>query len=648
MGAYRVELDGLRALSLITVILFHAGIPGFAGGYVAVDVFFTLSGFLIPSIVIRDMEKERFTLANFYERRIRRIAPALIFIVGCSVPIGMVLLTPPDLAQFGNSAIAATAMVSNVFFWSQTGYFGAEAEFMPMLHTWTLGVEEQFYLLFPLAFVVGWRFGWKWIWIGTIGISLVSLAAAELAVWQAKSAAFYLTPFRVWELGFGMLAALYRHHRPAQRDGLLEDFLAAAGLVLIFAPMFTYTADTPFPGLMALPPVVGSVMVILFTAPKGRVTWLLSTKPLVMAGAMSFSVYLWHQPIFAYTRVIFQAEPNNWIMIGLIALSFGLGYLSWEYVEKPFRDQKRFSRQQIFKLCAASVVGLIALGGAIQLNNGLQFRFDDKANDMYAVIESSPMRDECQSSFRTPKTPENVCHYFGEDVTFAVLGDSHAAEPAYALAKKLEPQGKGLYHFSFNVGLPAFTTPEYPIRHAWSNAALDFLVESQTVETVLLSYRHSGYINGQNLGHYPHQVKEIYLKELGDDWDKVADAYWQSFSYAVEKLLAAGKRVVIVLPVPELGRSIEMVVYRGDWQGDDVIGTSKAYYDARNAVFFEKLNNSPFVDQVILVDPTAFMCDADNCYAARAGEAYYYDDDHLSLRGASHLADAVLAAVQKD
>lgn len=645
MIEYRREIDGLRAVAVFPVVLFHAGFSAFSGGYVGVDVFFVISGYLITSIILSDMSGSGFSIIRFYERRARRILPALFFVVLCTLPFAYLYMLPNQTVDFGQSIVSVALFFSNFQFWSEAGYFGASAEQMPLLHSWSLSVEEQFYVVFPLVLAAMAQVS-KRVRFAVMALALIiSLAVTEYALGIAASAAYFWSPFRAWELLIGVLLALHVADAGRPRAGLWAETGGLLGLGLIGYSVVAFDSETPFPGVWALLPTLGTGLILYCTSGQTLVGRLLSVGPVVGLGLISYSVYLWHQPLYAFARLIAEGEPGLPIMVALVFAAFALGYISWRYVEKPFRNPQRISRARIFQFSGLGIATLIVVGFAVQYDHGLRYRFEAKAQAAMAGIENSPLVDKCQAGIENQIPPAEACRYFGPKTTFAALGDSHVTGPAYMLAKRLEARGEGLYHLAYGAGFPAFTLPIYKAEYKWSNGAVDFLATKPAVHTVLLGYRHSGYINGQNFGHYPKQVQTSYLKRLELDWAASTDAYWQSFEAGVMRLLDVGKRVVIMLPVPELGRSIEQVVYRTEWQGDAVVGVPRAYYEARNAAFFGKLNNSPILDRVILVDPADFLCDAENCYAVRDGKSLYYDDDHLSLEGAALLADAILAAI---
>ncbi|MEE9351389.1 MAG: acyltransferase [Thiotrichaceae bacterium] len=365
---YRKEIDGLRAFAVIPVILYHAGFEWLKGGYIGVDIFFVISGYLITSIIIRELEAGTFTITNFYERRARRILPALFFIILVCLPFAWYWLLPFELKDFGKSMVAVTVFASNILFWQESDYFAAGAELIPLLHTWSLAVEEQFYVFFPLLMMFLWAFGKRWLVAVIAIIGLLSLGLTEWGWRHFPEANFYLIPTRAWELMIGALLAFYLYYKDddkpeagnEQRTTLTSQLASITGFALIIASIFFLDKSIPFPSLYALAPTLGTALIILFTTPDSLVYRVLSLRLLVGIGLISYSAYLWHQPLFVFTRMMSLEEPSQWLLGLLSMVTFLLAYLSWRFVEKPFRNKQRFSRKQIF---IASLVGSLIMIG---------------------------------------------------------------------------------------------------------------------------------------------------------------------------------------------------------------------------------------------------------------------------------------------
>ena len=358
---YRAEIDGLRALAVVPVILFHAGFELFSGGFVGVDVFFVISGYLITTILIEDIENQRFSIVNFYERRARRILPALFFVILVCILFAWMLLSSAALTKFGTDVIGVSLFVSNIVFWLNTAYFEESAELNPLLHTWSLAVEEQYYVLFPIFLILAWRFGKNRVFWLIVVVAVISLLLSEWGWRNHPTANFYLAPTRAWELLCGSIAAFIVQHRGLKNNNIL----ALLGLAAIVFSIFTYDEIIPFPSVYSLIPVLGVVLLILYANQDTIVAKLLSTKVFVGIGLISYSAYLWHQPLFAYTRVLnSQILLENEIRVLLIITTFGLAYLSWRLIEKPFRRKSAISLRSTFLVSFTAILVIILFGVA--------------------------------------------------------------------------------------------------------------------------------------------------------------------------------------------------------------------------------------------------------------------------------------------
>jgi len=371
---YRKEIDGLRALAVIPVILFHAGFEWISGGYIGVDIFFVISGYLITTILLQEQQQENFSIVNFYERRARRILPALFIVLLVCLPFAWFWLLPHELKDFAKSLIAVVTFVSNILFWLETDYFTADAELIPLLHTWSLAVEEQFYIIFPLFLAL---FAGKHKRIMVIMVMFTVLLSLGLTEWGWRYFAegnFYLIPFRAWELMIGVLTAFYLFYKP-QPKGLICHLGSLLGLVLILLAIFLLDKSIPFPSLYALAPTLGTALIILFANQQTLVNKILSFKGFVMIGLVSYSAYLWHQPLFVFARAYYMEMPAPSIMLVLSFVSILMGYISWRYIEAPFRNKQRFSQKQVFSGSLLGAIFFILIGIVLIASDGAMYRF---------------------------------------------------------------------------------------------------------------------------------------------------------------------------------------------------------------------------------------------------------------------------------
>ena len=385
---YRSEIDGLRALAVLPVILFHAGFETFSGGYVGVDVFFVISGYLITTIILNEMEEDKFSLLLFYERRARRILPALFFVMLVSIPFALLLLAPSDLKDYGQSVVSTATFSSNFLFWLERGYFGTAIEFKPLIHTWSLAVEEQYYILFPIFMIITWQLGLKRLLIFLFVIFLTSISIAHAASVfgvfdRVITGSFYLIPTRAWELLIGVFIAFYFKYYRFSLSIPINQTLSLIGFSMILVSIIFFDKETPFPSLYTLIPTLGTALLIISAVPKTIMHKILSIKQLVFIGLISYSAYLWHQPIFAFARHRFSNDVSDIVFLFFAILSLILAYVSWKWVEKPFRDKNKVSQKGILNFSIVGILIFIFLGSVFSFNNGFIKNYNKVEQDIY-------------------------------------------------------------------------------------------------------------------------------------------------------------------------------------------------------------------------------------------------------------------------
>ena len=440
---YRREIDGLRALAVLPVILFHAGFEAFSGGFVGVDVFLVISGYLITTIILAELEQGKFSIVNFYERRARRILPALFLVMLVCIPFAWFWLSPSDMKDFSKSLVAVSVFASNILFWRESGYFDTAAELKPLLHTWSLAVEEQYYVLFPLFLMLFWRLGKRWILV-TLGLVFVaSLALAQWGAYAHPAAAFFLLPTRGWELLIGAFAAFYLSKANRKEFGKgLSEVSGWLGVALIMYSVFAYSKTTPFPGFYALVPTIGTVLIILFATQKTTVGKFVGNKTFVGIGLISYSAYLWHQPLFAFARHKGFSDGSEYIFLALSTLALLFAFLSWKYVESPFRSRRVVGRKGVFGFAFGVTTFLILIGSAGFVSNGferlmLKYKVSEIERAQVELIYSATNYDiykematkDCHIWVRNTRLIESEVfercrNRYGKAVV--VLGDSHA------------------------------------------------------------------------------------------------------------------------------------------------------------------------------------------------------------------------------
>lgn len=628
---YRAEIDGLRALAVVPVILFHAGFDLFSGGFVGVDVFFVISGYLITTILISDIEKNKFSLINFYERRARRILPVLFFVMLACLPFAWFLMVPSQMEDFSQSLIAVSLFASNFLFWSESDYFAPAAEEKPLLHTWSLAVEEQYYFLFPIFLLLTWRYGRNRVFWLIAFLSLASLALSEWSWRNSPTANFYLAPTRAWELLAGSMSAFI-----VQKVGINKNnTLSFIGLFAILLTIFFYDKNTPFPSLYALPTVVGVVLIILFADEHTAVAKLLSTRVIVGIGLISYSAYLWHQPLFAFARIHAQESPSPTYMLILSAVSMGLAVLSWKFIETPFRDRALVSKKMVLYIAPVFLFFPLSLGLVGHAKNGFEGSLlTANQRNLLDTAINSPKRDDCHASKRDYFGYDDACEYFEGELKVAVFGDSHTVELAYALAKELAPTQQRLKHLSFSNCIPSYgiLIDGYEDCSSWTNDAIGRLIDEDSIETVVVSYRINEALFGGHEATFPTLPSNRSKREI--------EKIWQAYMDVLNALDENGKNVILVMQAPELKEPIERLIKRDQVSNGDLSGISKEWWLNRNQYVRSRISEIP--KSIAIVDPTRLFCDETQCYAAKNGVAYYFDDDHMSIAGATVVAKRVV------
>ncbi len=462
---YRREIDGLRSLAVLPVILFHAGFAAFGGGFVGVDIFFVISGYLITTIIASEMDKGEFSLLTFYERRARRILPALFFVLLCTLPFAWLWMRPLDLKGYSEGLVAVSLFASNILFYLTSGYFDTASELKPLLHTWSLAVEEQYYVLFPLFLMLTWRLGRKWVLPLLFLVASCSLLAAQWLTATQPSATFYLLPTRGFEILIGALIALrLGDENPAARFGKsVSQWASALGLALIVISIFAFDKNTPSPSIYTLVPTIGAGLILVFANKDNLTGAILGHDVFVRVGLISYSTYLWHQPLLAFGRLKSIEELSSPALGLLCASSLVLGYLSWRFVENPFRNKRTVSARKltIWSVIFATVFIIVGLYG--YRHDGVASRFPPEAR-LYTNVPDVPAwqtavrSDKCNLQNNDLTTHDAICSESKRPLV-ALWGDSYAAALYPGLKKLQKDYQFGLSQFT-GAGCPPLTEVE--------------------------------------------------------------------------------------------------------------------------------------------------------------------------------------------
>ena len=440
---YRKEIDGLRALAVMSIVLFHAGFKVFEGGYVGVDIFFVISGFLITSIIVQDHRNGQFSFAAFYERRARRLLPALFVVLLLSIPFAWLQMLPGELTEFSKSLLSVLGFGSNFYFWQDSGYFATSAEFRPLLHTWSLAVEEQFYLVFPAVLLVSLKFARS---ATALILLLIGLASFTLSAWASlykPTFAFFLLPTRVWEFTLGALAAqivLSPAYLRLQAYRFCYQAVSLLGLLLVIYSIFVFKKTDVYPGYLALVPVFGTSLLLVFSTNQTWVGQALGAKPLVMIGLISYSAYLWHQPLFAFYRLR-ELDPlstaASWI---LILCSFGLGYFTWRFIEPIWRIGKTTPKRSFWWFLGFCACVFVLFFLVVKYTGGYLFRLNHLPKDYFQTswINYKFHGLNNQQCYTDVMVPCPLTSFPGQDKNLLMVGDSHAGDFGGAFTEYLQ------------------------------------------------------------------------------------------------------------------------------------------------------------------------------------------------------------------
>ncbi|MDO9150113.1 MAG: acyltransferase family protein [Methylotenera sp.] len=623
---YRSEIDGLRALAVTSVILFHAGLKAVSGGYVGVDIFFVISGFLITTIILSEIQAGNFSIANFYERRVRRILPALFFVMLVCVPFAWVVLSPYDMKYFSKSLAYVSIFLSNTIFYKQSGYFDAATELKPLLHTWSLGIEEQYYVFFPLILILLWRYARNYILHALTAIFIISLLYAQYKVQVKPAAAFYLLQSRIWELMAGSISAvLVNKDLYGMQTGKLKNPLSIAGFILVLIAIFGFDKATPFPSFYTLIPILGTVLIILFGTEKTLIARLFSFRPIVGVGLISFSAYLWHQPIFAFYRHQSYLEPSLIEMFILICAVLILAILTWKYIEQPFRNRNFLNRKQIFTIALIVSLGFISFGLVGYYNNGFLSRLsqNEQAINDYRNHGGDWRRGSCFLGLE----PDNVsyvpeCFANGDQrQTILLWGDSHAAALYSGLRKKTDQLTQ-----LTAAGCPPVLNDDYDVSKTNKKCVAANKLVSQFVKN-----KKPGKI-------FLHAVWDGYTDE------KILIGLGQTLNFI--QSVSPESKVYIIGLVPQWKPTLPDVALRKHVSLDKETYLKMPLYNKLYQLE-EKIKVVSDQHNVSYISPFARMCQLDQCLAVGRVDNRFaltaFDYGHLTEEGADILADYIFS-----
>jgi len=669
---YRPEIDGLRAIAVCAVILYHAqitifGFYPFSGGFIGVDIFFVISGYLITSIILKELVTTgSFSFKYFYERRVRRILPALLFVMLVSLPFAWMYSLPSSFIDFSKSILYSLGFSSNFYFHYSGQEYGAESGLLkPFLHTWSLSVEEQYYIIFPIILLITFKYFRKHlIFILTFGF-VVSLGLAEWTSRNYPSANFYFLHTRMWELLAGSILAyleIIKGHRSKNRK--LNLILPTIGLLLISHSIIFFDDNIFHPSFYTLSPIIGVCLIIWFSNKNEIITTLLSTKLFVGIGLISYSLYLWHYPIFAFAREInfFDGSIVKILTIGIIIIIASI--LSYYFIEKQFRNKKKKFRK-IISYILFSLIVLFSLNVSVVLFKGFGDRFNFNFSEQLIEKESRTFVENLinRSIYNkniTIKTSSSKSNIF-------LVGDSHAETLSYEIFKNYNDFNINFSLFSgcqfiLNVNRVDKKTlkPDSCISNL-QQERLEFI--NKTNNSIIILFGRLPLIlnedrfNNLEYGFYEGEMKDFLQNEKNSLKTKLERQKNIKINYikTIQELLKNNHNIILVYPMPEVGINVPNILKNFELKkntqlfSQNLFTTSYEIYKNRTKLSFELLDSIKG-NNIYRVYPHKLFCNTivkNRCMTHYNNNIFYRDDDHPSLKGAEMINDLIMKEIEK-
>jgi len=665
---YKPHIDGLRALAVLPVIFFHSNFPFFEGGFVGVDIFFVISGYLITKIILREIQEKRFTITNFYQRRARRILPALYFIILFTIPVSIFVMSKDQLLFYSEQILSVLFFISNFFFWENTGYFNPNSDLQPLLHTWSLAVEEQFYIFFPIIFLVLIKFFKNKIIFFIILISIVSMIISQFGgnfkivnlslkypflnlpfdfFWQAGSGNFYLPFGRIWELMLGTLIAILFDKINTKKVNT-NNYLSLIGFVMIIISIIFYSESMLYPSFLTLLPCLGTGLIIVYTDKNTVMFRILTLKPIIFLGLISYSLYLWHQPLLALNRIYYGVHLSFYHTMTLLIVALILSIFTWKYIEKPFRNRKIVNNKNFIKIIF-SLFGIIAVISVLIYNekiNSGKYEIPKKLEQSMLMAKHNGCLDIEGAHLNNKNDWYCVIGNKNKKISFAILGDSHASaiRPGFDLAAG-ELNKKGIMTgFSGCPGLLGIQSirDDTHKRNCKQLAQkfYEFVKEKKIKKVFLISrwtYYTDGEYNGRQFAHITSKDNIFQSKKNSRN----------SFNIGLKNTIENYKNINVEL---YFFHQVPMQLFSAKF------AYQNSFDKINNSVDQDKLNNisvdfeknmklQSFVRKKVniyknkessfnTIDLNEFFCEDKKCLIGNKNFSFYADDDHLSIEGA--------------
>lgn len=622
---YRPELDGLRGLAVLLVILFHAGASFIGGGFLGVDIFFVISGYLIGAITLRETAQGRFSIRHFLERRLRRVLPALFVLCSLCILPAWLLLPPSDLKDFSESLLGNAISVNNYLFLSQAGYFDQASEMKPLLHTWSLSVEIQFYLSVALLMLLRKKHSIKTANYVVILVALCSLIAYGITATKNTDLSFYVFPLRLWEFMFGIGIALFLTQRT-----ITSTQPSILGFICITFTIATYDWLFFNQAAATLMVVFGSAMLILSAANGGLINRLLANKALVFTGTISYSLYIFHNPILSFARYANLEHKAYFLTLAGLSL-IAISYFSWRFIEGPCRNKNTLPTPYFKGMCLLFFICTLTIYVVTDKTEGfLAQRLNKQQQEMMLTAARDIREKSCQTGGEDFRPPEDACVLYGEKPGWAIFGDSHSGATAIAFSKKIsETKEEASQWLSMRGCPPANILNPKTACEKWTKSSIDWLNTQDNIHTVVVVFRLNEYFWGPHVNTYPNLGNEVS--------DEKREQLWSNYRNIILALKNRGKNVVIIQPIPEPRQRISDLIYSEGRIDKNIYATTSAWWDMRNKYSLHKLSTLP--EDIRQFNSTPVFCDNNHCYAVKDLQSYYYDHNHLSPSGADLLAE---------
>ena len=622
----------------MSVMLYHAGFTQFSGGFTGVDIFFVISGYLITDVIASAIDKGEFNILTFYEHRIRRILPTLLLVMSICFVVAWFLMLPQDMKIFSQSLISSSAFVSNIFLWRTSGYFDVAGETKPLLHTWSLAIEEQFYMFYPILLASLWGFGKKKTYSILLFLTLISFLSTVLLSEIKPIATFYLLPTRCWELLIGsLIAETFICDFRRRLNKTILNFGGLGGIILLAFGIYSFDKNTSYPGVNTLFPTLGTALILLFATKNTICGKILSSKFLVTIGLFSYSAYLVHQPILAFARYYSMEQLSPSVLSVLLVASLFLAHISWMYVENPFRDKRFVDSRTIFISFAIGSLFLCCIGLAGHLTEGFSTRSDFLKYKVLNYDISKTGYLPCTEELTNDGINLNYCLRSSQKkIQAALIGDSHAQDKYYGIENNDFERGWLLIGNSSCpplLGINVVST-QFNCREKFDKI-VKYILNNTNISTVVISYY------GQYHYDFAYAADEISSKtgpeiiKLTDDHgtdSSKTELFYIGFSKMIKTFIDAGKSVYLVIDIPELPYFPRNCI---SGRSNCLVPKEKVLErQADHRMMIERIKTS--FPQVSVYDPINVFCDQESCSYKNDNVVLYRDSHHLSIDGSNY------------